>query len=96
MTMTRRFSKPKSKLPFLHTQDFEDEAALLLAEYGTQHGQVTVPPIPVESAPIGTAKVTVQLKNGEHCWEAVYSAPYKKNGPNASGSTRTLKDKADP
>jgi len=29
-------------------QEFEDEAALLLAEYGNQHGQVTAPPIPID------------------------------------------------
>ena len=29
-------------------QEFEDEAALLLAEYGNKHGQVIAPPIPVD------------------------------------------------
>jgi hypothetical protein len=29
-------------------QEFEEEAALLLAEYGNKHGQVTSPPIPID------------------------------------------------
>lgn len=29
-------------------QEFEDEATLLLAEYGNKHGQITSPPIPVD------------------------------------------------
>ena len=29
-------------------QEFEDEAALLLAEYGNKHGQVMAPPVPVD------------------------------------------------
>src|SRR5712692_3999309 len=46
--MAGRISKPGPKLRFLTDQEFEDEAALLLAEYGTKHGQVTAPPIPVD------------------------------------------------
>jgi len=36
------------KLRFLKDQEFEDEAALLLAEYGNKHGIVTAPPVPVD------------------------------------------------
>ncbi len=46
--MAKRFSQPRSELPFLTEQAFEDEAGLLLAEYANQHGQVTDPPIPIE------------------------------------------------
>jgi len=33
---------------FLKAQEFEEEASLLLAEYGENHGQVTAPPVPVD------------------------------------------------
>jgi len=46
--MAKRVSKPGPKLRFMKDQEFEDEAALLLAEYGNQHGQVTEPPIPID------------------------------------------------
>lgn len=46
--MARRFTKPKSELPFLTPQAFEDEAALILAEYGNAHNQVTDPPVPID------------------------------------------------
>ncbi len=46
--MARRASKPGPKLRFMKDQEFEDEAALLLAEYGNQHSQVTAPPIPID------------------------------------------------
>lgn len=46
--MARRFSKPKSGPAFLSPDDFENEAALVLAEYGNAHGNVTEPPIPID------------------------------------------------
>ncbi|MAT73448.1 MAG: hypothetical protein CMJ58_28525 [Planctomycetaceae bacterium] len=46
--MTKRVSKPGPKLRFMKDQEFEDEAALLLAEYGNKHGQVAGPPIPID------------------------------------------------
>jgi hypothetical protein len=46
--MARRISQPGPKLRFMKDEEFEDEAALLLAEYGNKHGQVTAPPIPVD------------------------------------------------
>lgn len=46
--MVRRYPIPGNKLRFMKDQEFEDEAALLLAEYGNRHGQVTAPPIPVD------------------------------------------------
>jgi len=36
--MTKRSSSQNGKLPFLTDQDFEDEAALLLAKFGHQRG----------------------------------------------------------
>ena len=46
--MAKRFSTPSNKLRFMKDQEFEDEAALLLAEYGNKHGQVMAPPVPVD------------------------------------------------
>src|SRR5437773_1708205 len=46
--MRKRTSTTANKLRFMKDQEFEDEAALLLAEYGNKHGQVMAPPIPVD------------------------------------------------
>jgi Zn-dependent peptidase ImmA (M78 family) len=35
-------------LKFMGDQEFEDAAALMLAEYGNQHGQVIAPPVPID------------------------------------------------
>jgi hypothetical protein len=36
------------KLPYLTDRAFEEEAALLLSEYGAKHGVVTAPPVPID------------------------------------------------
>jgi len=47
--MPKRFlSNTGPKLPFLTDRAFEDEAALLLSEYGNKHGRVVAPPIPID------------------------------------------------
>lgn len=46
--MARRVAMPGPKLRFIRDKEFEDEGALLLAEYGSKHGLVTAPPIPVD------------------------------------------------
>jgi hypothetical protein len=46
--MARRIAMPGPKLRFMKDQEFEDEAALLLAEYCQQHVAVTAPPIPID------------------------------------------------
>lgn len=46
--MAKRYSKPANTLRFMKDQEFEDESALLLAEYGNKHDQVIAPPIPVD------------------------------------------------
>lgn len=46
--MAKRYSTPAAKLRYMKDQEFEDEAALLLAEYGRKHGVVTAPPIPID------------------------------------------------
>jgi len=42
------YSSPAAKLRFMKDQEFEDEAALLLAEYGENYGAVTAPPVPID------------------------------------------------
>jgi IrrE N-terminal-like domain len=46
--MRNRSAISANKLRFMKEQEFEDEASLLLAEYGNKHGQVLGPPIPVD------------------------------------------------
>jgi IrrE N-terminal-like domain len=46
--MARRSASAQREVPFLSKQLIENEAALLLAEYGNSHGPVTGPPVPVD------------------------------------------------
>lgn len=46
--MDKRYSTPAAKLRYMKEQEFEDESALLLAEYGRKHGMVIAPPIPID------------------------------------------------
>jgi hypothetical protein len=46
--MAKRSTIPGTKLRFMKDQEFDDEAALLLAEFGNSHGQVIAPPIPID------------------------------------------------
>lgn len=46
--MASRAMSTRPKLPFLKDRDFEDEATLLLAEYGQKHGVVSAPPVPID------------------------------------------------
>lgn len=46
--MARRFSKPKPEVPWMSPQAFDDEAAVLLAEYANARGQVSDPPVPID------------------------------------------------
>ena len=47
----------------MQQQEFEDEAALLLAEYGREHGVVTAPPIPIDDIVEEYLKITVELRD---------------------------------
>jgi Zn-dependent peptidase ImmA (M78 family) len=47
----------------LTDQEFEDEAALLLAEYGNQHGQVTAPPVPIDDIVEGYLKLAIEYRD---------------------------------
>lgn len=46
--MTRRIAPPRNKVPYLPKSTIEAEATLLLAEYGERHGEVAVPPVPID------------------------------------------------
>lgn len=46
--MSRPNRSVRPKLPFMTDQEFEDKAALLLAELGRKHWAVTGPPIPID------------------------------------------------
>lgn len=48
---------------FMQKQEFEDEAALLLAEYGRDHGVVTAPPIPIDDIVEEYLKIAVELRD---------------------------------
>ena len=48
MRMPRRSVAPTGEVPFLPDRSLEDEANLLLAEYGEKFAKVTAPPVPVE------------------------------------------------
>jgi IrrE N-terminal-like domain len=52
-----------NKLRFMKDQEFEDEAALLLAEYSNQHGQVVTPPIPIDEIVELYLQLQLEFKN---------------------------------
>lgn len=64
MIMARRTAPSTGpKLRFMKDQEFEDEAALLLAEYGNKHGQVNAPPIPVDDIVELYLKLSLEFLN---------------------------------
>jgi hypothetical protein len=58
--VARKAATAGAKPRFLTDQEFEDEAALLLAEYGNQHGQVTAPPVPIDDIVEGHLKLAIE------------------------------------
>ena len=61
--MARRSSNSANGPRFMHDQDFEDETALLLAEYGKQHGQVTTPPVPIDEIVEEHLKLAIEYRD---------------------------------
>ncbi len=49
------------EVPYLKKEVIEAEAALVLAEYGQQHGQVTAPPIPIDEIVELHLKLTLEI-----------------------------------
>ncbi|MDZ4657840.1 MAG: ImmA/IrrE family metallo-endopeptidase [Bythopirellula sp.] len=61
--MARRIAMPGPKLRYMKDQEFEDEAALLLAEYSRQHVAVTAPPIPIDDIVADYLRLSVFYKD---------------------------------
>jgi Zn-dependent peptidase ImmA (M78 family) len=47
----------------MRDQEFEEETALLLAEYGNQHGHVTSPPVPIDEIVEEHLKLAVEYRD---------------------------------
>jgi hypothetical protein len=60
--MAKQSSLVGPKVPYLPKQHIEDEASLLLAEYGRVHGVVTGPPIPIDDIIEVYLRLTVEFK----------------------------------
>jgi len=61
--MVRRIAKPGPKLRYMKDQEFEDEAALLLAEFGGKFTQVTAPPVPIDDIVADYLRLSVFYKD---------------------------------
>lgn len=61
--MAKRISLSGTNPRFMQKQEFEDEAVLLLAEYGNLHGQVNTPPVPVDEIVEGHLKLVIEFKD---------------------------------
>jgi len=61
--MARRFPKPERTPRFMQPQEFEEEAAILLAEYDREHGVVAAPPIPIDDIVEEYLKIAVELRD---------------------------------
>jgi hypothetical protein len=62
-SMVKRLPQTDRTPRFMHQQEFDDEAALLLAEYGQEHGIVTAPPIPIDEIIEEHLKIAVEIRN---------------------------------
>jgi len=58
--MGRRTRSDESGVKFLQPQEFEDEAAMLLAEYAREHGLVTAPPVPIDMIAVAYCKLALE------------------------------------
>lgn len=61
--MAKRLPQTDRTPRFMHQQEFDDEAALLLAEYGQEHGIVTAPPIPIDEIVEEHLKIAVEIRD---------------------------------
>lgn len=50
-----------SDVPYLRKEVIESEAALVLAEYGKEHGEVTTPPVPIDEIVELHLKLTLEI-----------------------------------
>jgi len=51
------------KVPYLPKRHIEEEAALLLAEYGETHGEITSPPVPIDEIVELHLELSLELKD---------------------------------
>ncbi|HEX3999763.1 MAG TPA: ImmA/IrrE family metallo-endopeptidase [Pirellulales bacterium] len=61
--MAGRSTKPGRTPRFMQPQEFEDEAALILAEYGRKKAPVTVPPIPIDEIVEEHFEIAVEIRD---------------------------------
>jgi Zn-dependent peptidase ImmA (M78 family) len=61
--MAKRPNKSDRTLSFLQDQEFEEAAALMLAEYGHQHGQVIAPPVPIDDIVEEHLKLVIEIRD---------------------------------
>ncbi len=61
--MAKHLARTDRTPGFMHPQEFDDEAALLLAEYGREHGIVTAPPIPIDEIVEEHLKIAVEIRD---------------------------------
>lgn len=47
----------------MRDQEFEEETALLLAEFGNQHGHVTAPPVPIDEIVEEHLKLAIEIRD---------------------------------
>lgn len=61
--MAKRLPQTARTPRFMHQQEFDDEAALLLAEYGRERGIITAPPIPIDDIVEEHLKILVEFRD---------------------------------
>lgn len=61
--MTKRPINLNRTPRFLEDQEFEEAAALMLAEYGNHHGQVAAPPVPIDDIVEGHLKLVIEIRD---------------------------------
>ena len=61
--MARQLVRTRGDVPFLTERQLEDEALLLLAEYGREQCEVTAPPVPIDEIIEIHLKLTFELKD---------------------------------
>ncbi|GIW90229.1 MAG: hypothetical protein KatS3mg109_0661 [Pirellulaceae bacterium] len=61
--MAKRRSSTASGLPYLTDRQIEEEAALLLAEFGNKYGPVSTPPIPIDDIVELHLDLTLEFKD---------------------------------
>lgn len=61
--MTKRYSHADRNPKFMENQEFEDAAALMLAEYSKQHGHVSTPPVPIDDIIEEHLKLAIEIRD---------------------------------